>query len=386
MSNFNIPKGVLKRKKKEDRQKLPSNIFAGNTNSIPEKIIVYFNDSVDIKTIDQTIRFKYQKLKESIPSLEEEMRLLETKKKQLVFISDINDIELKIKKRLELINNIKNNIDITKYNSQTCEILKSDFKEDKNIINEYIEIAKNYISIEVIKKIKSINTCSVCGEDIENLKEDRDGLIFCPSCDCIIQYPSLNKYSKDLDHYNNIFEEDIGNFIKVLDKFEGKNSIQLPPNILDELDEYFLERDMQKGEYYRNKSCLENGKKEGTSKKKLWEALEYLNYNHLYEETTFLTHIYWGWRLPDLTLYRDQILKDYQNTQQIWLKIKNKYKRSASLGTQYRLYVQLKAVGYPHCEIEDFKIQDMVESLRLHNNAWEIMCKEGNVKFYSVMT
>ena len=51
----------------------------------------------------------------------------------------------------------------------------------------------------------------------------------------------------------------------------------------------------------------------------------------------YIAHIYWGWKIPDLTLYRDQIIKDYQITQQIWNDIKKDYNRSASLGTQYRI-------------------------------------------------
>ena len=141
---------------------------------------------------------------------------------------------------------------------------------------------------------------------------------------------------------------------------------------------------METGEYYRNQPFTENGKKAGTSRKKLWMALEKLNYNQFYDETSYIAHIYWGWAIPDLSLYRDQIIKDYQNTQTVWNRIKHDYKRSASLGTQYRLYVHLLAVNYPYCEREDFKIQDMVESLRLHNHAWQRMCQEANVKYYPV--
>ena len=150
------------------------------------------------------------------------------------------------------------------------------------------------------------------------------------------------------------------------------------------LDEYFLEKEMKIGHYYKMKPLNSEGKKDGTSKKILWNALEYLGFNQYYDEINYISHVYWGWKLPDLKLYRDQIIKDYQLTQQVWQKIKKDYKRSASLGTQYRLYVQLKAVGYPNCKREDFKIQEMVESLRLHNSAWERMCKECNIKFFPV--
>ena len=79
-----------------------------------------------------------------------------------------------------------------------------------------------------------------------------------------------------------------------------------------------------------------------------------------------------------------KILKDYQNTQHAWNNIKLEYKRTASLGTQYRLYVHLVAAGYPYCEKEDFKIQENVESLRLHNDAWKKMCEICNLDYHYV--
>ena len=91
-----------------------------------------------------------------------------------------------------------------------------------------------------------------------------------------------------------------------------------------------------------------------------------------------------GWELPNLTKFKDQILRDYQSTQNIWNNLKGEYKRSASLGTQFRLYVHLMAVGFPNCDRDDFKIQENVESLRLHNEAWKKMCNLCDIKYYQV--
>ena len=125
------------------------------------------------------------------------------------------------------------------------------------------------------------------------------------------------------------------------------------------------------------------GKKDGTDKKILFEALENIGYSQYYDETNYIAHIYWGWELPDISWCRDKILRDYQNTQKVWNLIKHNYKRSASLGTQYRLYVHLASNGY-ECSKEDFKIQDMVDSLKMHNDAWEIMSKEVGISFVKI--
>ena len=221
--------------------------------------------------------------------------------------------------------------------------------------------------------------------DLKEVGENFDGIYICPECNCINNYIKPIKHVKDSEHYlMNTGDDDINNFIKVLSKFEGRNVSLIPDILYKKLDEYFISRDMEKGDFYKKKDHNNEGKKEGTSKKKMWAALEELGYNQYYDEINYITHVFWGWKLPDLTLYRDQIIKDYQITQQVWQRIKKDYKRSASLGTSFRLLSHLKAVNYPYCKREDFKIQDMVESLQLHNDAWQRMCEETGVKYYAI--
>ena len=46
---------------------------------------------------------------------------------------------------------------------------------------------------------------------------------------------------------------------------------------------------MEKGEFYKNQDFTKQGKKENTSKKKLWAALEFLGYNQYYNENDEIT-------------------------------------------------------------------------------------------------
>ena len=193
-------------------------------------------------------------------------------------------------------------------------------------------------------------------------------------------------YQRDFEKFNYFFDEDVNNFVKILDKFEGKTSLIIDNHLIELLDNYFLGLGMKKGSEIKKIPCNLDGKKDGTTRKLMWNALEYLNYSQYYDETSYICNIYWGWKLPDITKYRDQLIKDYQLTQNIWNSIKSEYKRSASLGTQFRLYVQLMAVGYPHCNRDDFKIQENIESLRLHNDAWKRMCEKCNIKYHYVTT
>lgn len=384
-NDFNVSKDIIKKRVKNKRQIIPKKILFSDDEDIPDKIIVYLSNKINLDQIDKAILHKFKQLKIEIIETKKEVENLFKKIDDIVIESEKLNIQIKIKEKENYIKNIEEDIILKKYEKEKGNILL-DYKNNLDVIKDYLEIAKKYINIEVIKKIEDIIKCNGCNLDLKEIGENFDGVYICPDCNCINNYIKPIKYIKDSEHYIiNYGDDDINNFIKVLSKFEGKNVSIIPNYVYEKLDEYFININMEKGDYYKKLPFLEDGKKENTSKKKMWSALEELGYNQYYDEINYITHVYWGWKLPDLTLYKDQIIKDYQLTQQVWQKIKKDYKRSASLGTQFRLYSHLRSIGYPYCKREDFKIQDMIESLRTHNDAWKIMCEETGVKFYPVI-
>ena len=219
-----IPKNILNRRKKSQRQAIPSNIFLGNNLEEPERIIIYYTDKIDVSKIDEAIRFKLKDDHETLGNYlrETSLHLEEYKKDQ-------------------------------------------DIEKGKS----YIILCKNYIKIDLIKRDIYSFGCRGCGLDLKEIKEDMDGIYECPDCKCVNHCIKPIKYIKDLEHHNsNSYDDDINNFMKILDKFEGKNVSSIPDKLFDELDEYFLTKDMKKGDYYRSKELTGEGKKEGTSRKK----------------------------------------------------------------------------------------------------------------------
>jgi hypothetical protein len=383
-NNFDAPKDIIKRRIKNKRQMIPKKILFADNEEIPDKIIVYLSNKINLDQIDKAILHKFKQLKIDIENNKSDIEILSKKLENTVIESKRIDIKLKIDEEMIYIKNIEEEIALKKYKKEKGDLL-IDYKNDIDKIKNFLEIAKDYINIEIIKKIEDNIKCNGCDLDLKEIGENFDGVYICPECNCISNYIKPIKYIKDSEHYlMNSGDDDINNFIKVLSKFEGKNVSLIPSILYEKLDEYFLSIDMKKGDYYKKLPYNEDGKKENTTKRKMWSALEELGYNQYYDEINYITHVYWGWRLPDLTLYRDQIIKDYQITQQVWQRIKKEYKRSASLGTQFRLYSHLKSIDYPYCKREDFKIQDMIESLRLHNDAWKRMCDETGIKYYQV--
>lgn len=334
---------ILKKSRHVVKKNIPTKILGENSKDIPDMIMVIYDQKINVDQIDEVIKVRLKKKK-----MDKELN------KYLKFSGS-------------KINNYKSN-------------------KTKLLLEEYLDFCSSYIKVERIKNVKNIFTCIACGRNLEDLKEDSDGVITCPTCNCINSYMTPTVYHRDFEKFSYYFDEDINNFVKILDKFEGKTNLILDNDFLILLDNYFVSIGMKKGENIRKLSCNLDGKKPGTSRKILWTALENLGFSQYYDETSYICNIYWGWKLPDLTKYRDQLIKDYQLSQNVWNSIKIEYKRSASLGTQFRLYVQLMAVGYPHCNREDFKIQENIESLRLHNNAWKRMADKCNIKYFYVTT
>jgi ssDNA-binding Zn-finger/Zn-ribbon topoisomerase 1 len=380
----NSVKSALKKKQERTRKRIPNNMFAG-CDSIPDRIIIYFDKKIEYDKIDKTIKFKFQKLKETIPQLESKQKRYEKELEEERDVSKIMYLKKEIKKISDTVEDYQNDISIGKYIELTKSVLEQiELTPDsvsQSLMDSYFSVAKRYISIDIIREVSEESKCINCGEHIDD-DTNIDNIVICPNCDAINTIMRLTKFTRDVEYGNTVYDEDITNFIKVLEKFEGKNSTPIHESLYDELDVYMKSIDIKTGEFYRNLPLNDEGKKEGTSKRLLWQALERLKYNQYYDEINRIAHVYWGYDLPDLSHYRDQLIEDYQNTQTVWKRIKKDYDRSASLGTQYRLYKHLLAVGYPNCKREDFRIQEMIDSLRLHDHAWKRMCEETGVKFF----
>jgi len=336
---MDVPLDIFNRKKKE-RIQIPKNILANNQDDIPKHVVIKYKDKIDVEKLDQIVKHKYGVMK---------------RKRMSVSSFD------------EYFSNYKSILD--------------EYRDTDNmlVLQRYLDLCSIYVKIECIKQIDIAVRCKGCSKELESDEESEDNIYTCSDCQCINTFLKPNSYTRISNNFSSS-EDDTINFMKVLDKYEGKNEPHPPDEIYEELDRYFVSMNMEKGEFYRKLPLTNSGKKQHTSKKKLWDALENTGNNRYYDESNFIAHKYWGWKLPDISLNRERLISDYQETQNVWNKIKHNYNRSASLGTQFRLYVHLKAINY-ECEREDFKVQDMVESLRIHNDAWRIMCEETGLKY-----
>jgi len=333
---MDIPPDIFKSSKRK-RLEIPKTIIFGGAD-VPDRVVIKYKNKIDIQKLDEIV---------------------------------IHKLSLEGGDKLSNYNKDKESI-ITAIGEHNC----------KTDLQRFLDLCSRFITIECIKTINKSLKCKGCEKELESDEETEESKYICSVCECISTFLKPSRYYSNGDKFQT-HEDDTVNFIKVIDKFEGKNEPYPPDELYSQLDSYFESLDLKKGSYYKELPFNSSGKKDGTSKMRLWDALEKTNNNKYYDESNFIAHKYWGWHLPDLSLYRDKLVSDYRETQNIWNRIKINYNRSASLGTQFRLYVHLCALDYT-CDREDFKIQDMVDSLRIHNHAWKIMCKEANLKYVFV--
>jgi hypothetical protein len=362
-----------------------------------------FLNIIEIDTfIKNKIEYEYEhKLVIYEKQLDMEMKKLQKKLFEIEKINIENDIKFLEKE----INDIKERVKINEYINETKDIInlykdigpkkkvitfsmsKTEKKQDMNdnkeqlyLIEKFISIAKYYHEINLIYPPKKL-ICEGCGANLQKIFSDDSGCCICPICGVektvLVQniIISENKGNNMKEGY-----EDRENFEKALHRFQGKQVNQPPKKLYSELDEYFMSFNppLPTGDIIRKLPLQQNGSKKGTSRSMIIKALSETGNSVFYDDVNLISHLYWGWALPDLSADEDKIMNDYDITQEIYKKIPKD--RKSSLNTQYRLWQHLKIRGYNY-PIDVFKIVKTPDIIAEHDRIMEIMCKEAGLPF-----
>lgn len=249
----------------------------------------------------------------------------------------------------------------------------------KFIIEKYVDVFLRFHDINLIHPISTRTFCQVCKFDITKLMSEDLGGIVCPRCNtektalihtCIA---TDIKFNNTKDGY-----EDRENFWKALQRFQGKQNNHIPERLYKELDEYFKSFGLPSGDLICKMELTKKGTRGNTSRSMMFKALSETNNSVFYEDVNLICHLYWGWLLPDISADEEQIMKDYDNTQEVFKKIPKD--RRSSLNAQYRLWQHLRIRGYKY-PIDDFKIVKTPDILVEHDRIMKIMCEECRLTF-----
>lgn len=263
-------------------------------------------------------------------------------------------------------------------------------RERHQLILDFIEIARKYIQIDLIREVKEGNYCEACGTNLDEAPTDPDdgGVIVCPNC-CVEKLSVIRtRFYHDNARTNNSGNnyEDRANFWKVLMCYQGKQSDKPPRELYETLKEYFISRETPKIDiegkgkgvfvtpsYIKNQLPLNSdGAKKGTSRSLMYKALKETGNSRYYDHINIILHKIWGWSLPDVSHLEDQIMNDYDLSQRVYETIPKD--RKSSLNSQFRLYKHLRRLHYP-CKSKDFKIPTTHDILEFHKTVWSKICQ-----------
>lgn len=262
-------------------------------------------------------------------------------------------------------------------------VLTEQDRERLSIIERYLEIAGEYLSIEIVRVHHNVTDfCLGCGALLDKLSVTDTGTLLCPEENCRTEHNTIItcKLTKDLPRAStSCFEdESIENFIRAFIRYQGLQSEHPDEKLYIKLDHFFILHDRPTGEQIKQLPLNSRGRRGDTSHKMLWDALSKIGCSKYYEDANLIGYIYWGWTLPNVMHHREKIMMHYIKTQRVFYQIPvEERERTSSLGTQYRLWRHLQLVGH-ECDREEFKIAENSDSFRTHNKLWKMMCEGAN--------
>jgi hypothetical protein len=375
---------------------------------IPSKISGTYNEDYNIVYVDEIIRKKLhqekfghlQSLKVRLRALTEVSLRPQTYVMRQKTLESMRKLEVEIKEiesgaRLRTYEDLVSSI-LEEYRSYSGKVKTivfdvaeeekyEEIDEDRRrriyLIDTYLDIAAQYIEIDIIRvNTRPSDICNGCGMSLAKVATTEEGTIRCPNSDCqtehnVIIMAKLAKDGSRINTNNNTDDESIDNFLRAFIRYQGLQPDHPDDELYDELDAYFARHDRPSGDEIKALPLNSRGRRGDTDHKMLWNALSQIGHSEYYEDANLIGHVYWGWTLPNVMHLKERIIDKYNKTQKVFYQIPAEERgRNSSLGTQYRLWRHLQLEGH-ECYMDEFKIAENPESVRLHNKLWRLMCE-----------
>lgn len=359
-----IKKNILKETSKfEDYKKeleLLNETLSKNSNDLfPEKKKKEINTRIDILKqkifeIENNITMS-EYICLSSPILTRYKKLISTPVKLSFFNGPKTSSKLPIRKN-SIENSNDNNISKT-----------NDKKEKQEIIDEFLTIAKNYISINTYKEEISQQYYCDCG-NFNNCIEIQNKII-CNECSSVHSVQSIQTSFKDIDRVNLSqkykYKKKV-HFRDTLNQYQGKQNKNVE-YVYPILEEQFLLHNLV------NKEGKTNAEKYSSiTKEHIYMFLFETNNSNFYEDINMIHTYFTGIPCPDISdieylLYEDfdKVVDAYESLEDI--------DRIHFLNGQYILYQLLKRRKYKVKE-HDFDILKTRERLVEHDEIYQKIC------------
>jgi hypothetical protein len=252
------------------------------------------------------------------------------------------------------------------------------------LIREYLDIAKDYIKLNILWKGVQNSQCPNCNAPGDNLFLDEELGVYTCTCGYVIENldkSSNTKINDKITISTKTYDNQIS-FEKLFESWEGTSTDRIPENLEPQLDQYFKLKGLPIGDEVKKMPLLPNGKRGNTSIKMMEIALKETDNSSYYYLIFPLTYSYWNWRKPCnpdnkpcSTDIKSNIYDKHFQIQKVYEGIKD---RDSCLNGHIVLYSLLLSEGYP-CSKEDFKFLISMSCLEEHQIKLEIMFREVGI-------
>lgn len=252
-------------------------------------------------------------------------------------------------------------------------------EEMLDIISQFLDIAEDYIILNIFPEEKIKAACPACNKPVEDLEQaNENGIQLCSCGYRKITFSGINVSGGNLT--SNSAYENRENFRKGMARKQGKMHSKIPDELIDRLDEYFSKKFDLSRKKVLSQKCDSDGVKPNTSLRMLRNALSDLEYSSLFNDIDYIAHIFWGWSLLDFSHLEEEMMNVYDDTQKVYDETPDK-ERAASLNLQWRMFHQLRGLNFFVSE-DRFLFQESDKSLQFHREMWKKMCEESGRPYY----
>lgn len=348
----------------------------------------------DILNVDLKIKKKFESEKDKLETYINRLDQIES-------ALDVDSLRSRVKDNLnrerdrlnEKIFNIENDTEYNFYIFETSfliekyqEILKTpikisfvgkskkESKEKKDIMNQYMNIAKKYITLkeeeEKIKKVKNKIVCPNC-DNKKNFDVD-DDIYTCSECDTLIEIMKNNSSYRDIDRINisTKYKYDRKtHFRDCVNQYQGKQNCTIPLNIYEELEDQFEKHHL----------LIISTKKEvkfsNITKEHIHMFLKELGHSKHYENINLIHYTFTGIKPINLGNLEGKILDDFDVFADLYDKRFKDLDRKNFINNQGLLYQLLKRHKFT-CKQEDFTILKTVDRKLFHDHVCKLLFEE----------
>lgn len=252
--------------------------------------------------------------------------------------------------------------------------------ERLNIIEKYFRVAKKYAPVNVVRDLQNNKDCCItCNYSLINVKIDDDGLQKCPRCGSETYVSSLAGHKGIRATSSARCYDVVNTFKREYLQYIGEDKVHIGNDVYVELDRYFANQGFPCKEEIRKRPLDAYGKRLGTSRALLDEALGHIGFPSLYKHANSIGREYWDWKLRDDLLDKmPLIVQDFLNTQKFYPVI-DKGNRTSNMCSQHRLLQHFRSRGID-VPVSDFKLPGD-ESLESGEYMWKQMCELAKLTY-----